>query len=207
MVRRASVGQAELASRARAGIATMAGIIAVLYAIQVANMLTFGWLSLTFGIRPRDVTSLPDILTSPLVHDASSWNHLAANTLPLVVFGFLAFLAGLRQFLTAVALSWLASGVGVWLFGGSLFGHSVTVGASGVIFGLFGFLLVRGFFNRSWWQILLAVVLLLAYGSVLLGVLPTVGRGISWQAHLFGLAGGVVAALVMRPPRPRRAIS
>lgn len=207
MVRRASAGQAELAGRARAGIATMAGIIAVLYAIQVANMLTFGWLSLTFGIRPRDVTSLPDILTSPLVHDASSWNHLAANTLPLVVFGFLAFLAGLRQFLTAVALSWLASGVGVWLFGGSLFGHSVTVGASGVIFGLFGFLLVRGFFNRSWWQILLAVVLLLAYGSVLLGVLPTVGRGISWQAHLFGLAGGVVAALVMRPQRPRRAIS
>ncbi|ASN51408.1 rhomboid family intramembrane serine protease [Sinomonas sp. R1AF57] len=207
MVRRASAGQAELASRARAGIATMAGIIAVLYAIQVANMLTFGWLSLTFGIRPRDVTSLPDILTSPLVHDASSWNHLAANTLPLVVFGFLAFLAGLRQFLTAVALSWLASGVGVWLFGGSLFGHSVTVGASGVIFGLFGFLLVRGFFNRSWWQILLAIGLLLAYGSVLLGVLPTVGRGISWQAHLFGLAGGVVAALVMRPHRPRRAIS
>ncbi|WP_433876368.1 rhomboid family intramembrane serine protease [Sinomonas atrocyanea] len=201
------MGQAELASRARAGIATMAGIIAVLYAIQVANMLTFGWLSLTFGIRPRDVTSLPDILTSPLVHDASSWNHLAANTLPLVVFGFLAFLAGLRQFLTAVALSWLASGVGVWLFGGSLFGHSVTVGASGVIFGLFGFLLVRGFFNRSWWQILLAVGLLLAYGSVLLGVLPTVGRGISWQAHLFGLAGGVIAALVMRPQRPRQAIS
>ena len=204
MVRRASAGQAELASRARAGIATMAGVVAVLYAIQVANMLTFGWLSLTFGIRPRDVSSLPDILTSPLVHDASSWNHLAANTLPLVVFGFLEFLAGLRQFLTAVALSWLASGVGVWLFGGSLFGHSVTVGASGVIFGLFGFLLVRGFFNRSWWQILLAVGLLLAYGSVLLGVLPTVGRGISWQAHLFGLAGGVVAALVMRPQRPPR---
>jgi membrane associated rhomboid family serine protease len=76
-----------------------------------------------------------------------------------------------------------------------------------VIFGLFGFLLVRGFFNRSWWQILLAVGLLLAYGSVLLGVLPTVGRGISWQAHLFGLAGGVIAALVMRPQRPRQAIS
>ena len=193
--------RAGLAGRARAALVTMAAITAVLYAIQVANMATLGFLSRTFGIRPRDVGSLPDILTSPLVHDPSNWNHLVANTLPLVVFGFLAFLAGLRQFLTAVALSWLASGVGVWLFGGSLFGFpSVTVGASGVIFGLFGFLLVRGFFNRSWGQILLAVVLFLAYGGVLLGVLPSVGRGISWQAHLFGLVGGVVAALVLRRP-------
>ena len=192
--------RAGLAGRARAALVTMAAVTAVLYAIQVANMATLGFLSRTFGIRPRDVGSLPDILTSPLVHDPSNWNHLVANTLPLVVFGFLAFLAGLRQFLTAVALSWLASGVGVWLFGGSLFGFpSITVGASGVIFGLFGFLLVRGFFNRSWGQILLAVVLLIAYGSVLLGVLPNVGRGISWQAHLFGLAGGIVAALVLRP--------
>ena len=192
--------RAGLAGRARAALITMAAVTAVLYAIQIANMATLGFLSRTFGIRPRDVGSLPDILTSPLVHDPSNWNHLAANTLPLVVFGFLALLAGLRQFLTAVALSWLASGVGVWLFGGSLFGFpSITVGASGVIFGLFGFLLVRGFFNRSWGQILLAVVLLIAYGSVLLGVLPNVGRGISWQAHLFGLAGGIVAALVLRP--------
>jgi membrane associated rhomboid family serine protease len=182
------------------GLLTMALVTAVLYAIQIVNMATLGFLSRTFGIRPRDVGSLPDILTSPLVHDPTNWNHLAANTLPLVVFGFLAFLAGLRQFLTAVALSWLASGVGVWIFGGSLFGFpSVTVGASGVIFGLFGFLLVRGFFNRSWGQILLAVALFIAYGGVLLGVLPNVGRGISWQAHFFGLAGGVVAALVLRP--------
>lgn len=197
---RAPGSRNELAGRARAGLATMAAVTAVLYAIQLVNMATFGLLSRTFGIRPRDVGSLPDILTSPLVHDSSSWGHLLANTLPLFIFGFLAFLAGLRQFLTAVALSWLGSGIGVWLFGGSLFGYpSITVGASGVIFGLFGFLLVRGFFNRSWWQILLALVLFAVYGSVLFGVLPTVGSGISWQAHLFGLAGGVVAAVLLRP--------
>lgn len=190
----------ELAGRARAGLATMTAVTVVLYVIQLVNMTTFGLLSRTFGIRPRDVGSLPDILTSPLVHDSSGWGHLLANTLPLFVFGFLAFLAGLRQFLTAVALSWLGSGVGVWVFGGSLLGYpSVTVGASGVIFGLFGFLLVRGFLNRSWWQILLALVLFAAYGGVLLGVLPNVGRGISWQAHLFGLAGGVVATVLLRP--------
>ena len=188
-----------LAGRARAGLATMSIVTVLLYLIEAVNMATAGLLTVDFGIRPRDPSSLPDILTAPLVHDASSWNHLMANTLPLVVFGFLAFLAGLRQFLTAVAFSWIASGLGVWLFGGNVFGApGVTVGASGVIFGLFGFLLVRGFFNRSWGQVLLAVVLFLAYGSVLLGVLPTVGRGISWQSHLFGLVGGVLAAVALR---------
>ncbi|MDQ4503663.1 rhomboid family intramembrane serine protease [Sinomonas sp. ASV322] len=188
-----------LAGRARAGLATMAVVTAVLYIIEAVNIATAGLLTLEFGIRPRDPASLPDILTAPLVHDASSWSHLLANTLPLVVFGYLAFLAGARQFLTAVVFSWLASGFGVWLFGGSLFGApTVTVGASGVIFGLFGFLLVRGFFNRSWGQVILAVALFLVYGSVLLGALPSVGRGISWQAHLFGLVGGVLAAVVLR---------
>lgn len=190
---------ARLAVRARTGLVTMTAVTVLLYLIQAVNMSTLGLLTRVFGIRPRDVSSLPDILTSPLVHDSSGWGHLIANTLPLFVFGFLAFLAGLRQFLTAIALSWVASGLGVWLFGGSLFGYpSITVGASGVIFGLFGFLLVRGFLNRSWWQILLALVLFAAYGGVLLGVLPTVGSRISWQAHLFGLAGGVVAAVVLR---------
>ncbi|GAB4099040.1 rhomboid family intramembrane serine protease [Sinomonas halotolerans] len=199
---------AELAGRARAGLVTMIAVTAVLYALQIANMATLGWLASTFGIRPRDPESLPDILTSPLVHDPTGWGHLAANTLPLIVFGFLAFLAGVREFLTAVALSWLASGIGVWLFGGSIFGlPSITVGASGVIFGLFGFLLVRGFLNRRWGQILLAVALFIAYGGVLLGALPTLERGISWQAHLFGLLGGVAAAVALRSrergPRPR----
>ncbi|MEA5456225.1 rhomboid family intramembrane serine protease [Sinomonas sp. JGH33] len=189
----------QLAGRARAGLAIMAVVTAILYAIEAVNIATAGLLTLEFGIRPRDPSSLPDILTAPLVHDASSWSHLAANTLPLVVFGYLSFLAGVRQFVTAVAFSWIASGAGVWLFGGALYGPpTVTVGASGVIFGLFGFLLVRGFFNRSWGQVILAVVLFLAYGSVLLGALPSVGRGISWQAHLFGLVGGVLAAVVLR---------
>lgn len=188
-----------LAGRARAGLATMAAVTVLLYVIEAVNMATGGLLTVDFGIRPRDPSSLPDIITAPLVHDASNWNHLAANTLPLVVFGFLAFLAGLRQFLTALAFAWIASGLGVWLFGGDFYGPpSVTVGVSGVIFGLFGFLLVRGFFNRSWGQVLLAVVLALAYGSVLLGALPSVARGVSWQAHLFGLVGGVLAAVVLR---------
>ena len=81
----------------------------------------------------------------------------------------------------------------MWLIGGA----GVTVGASGLVFGLFAFLLVRGFFNRNWWQILLSVVLFMAYGSILFGVLPTVAGYVSWQAHLGGAAGGVMAALFL----------
>ena len=90
------------------------------------------------------------------------------------------------------------SGAVVWLIGGA----SVTVGASGLVFGLFAFLLVRGFFNRNWWQILLSVVLFMTYGGILFGVLPTVAGYVSWQAHLGGAVGGVLAALLLSARGP-----
>ena len=99
----------------------------------------------------------------------------------------------MRVFLTALASSWLGSGVVVWLIGG----FNVTVGASGLVFGLFAFLLVRGFVNRNWWQIVLSVVLFMVYGGILFGMLPTVASYVSWQAHLGGAIGGVVAALLL----------
>ena len=122
-----------------------------------------------------------------------------SNTLPLIIFGFLVFLSGRRVFITALAASWLASGLVVWLIGGA----SVTVGASGLVFGLFAFLLVRGFINRNWWQIVLSVVLFMAYGGILFGVLPTVASFVSWQAHLGGAIGGVAAALLLSTRRAR----
>ncbi len=85
----------------------------------------------------------------------------------------------------------------VWLIGG----WGITVGASGLVFGLFAFLLVRGFFNRNWWQILLSVVLFMTYGGILFGVLPVVAGFVSWQAHLGGALGGVAAALLLKPRR------
>ena len=83
----------------------------------------------------------------------------------------------------------------------------MTVGASGLVFGLFAFLLVRGFFNSSWKQILLAVVLFMLYGSILFGLLPTVAGFVSWQAHLGGAAGGVAAALLLRPRNRTAAVT
>jgi len=171
------------------------GFVGVLFVIELFNMLTLHSLNRTFGLRPRSLDGLLDIFTFPLLH--ANLNHLLSNTLPLVIFGFLVFLSGLRVFLTALAFSWLGSGLTVWLIGDG----GITVGASGLVFGLFAFLLVRGFFNHSWRQILLAVLLFMVYGSILLGVLPFVAGYISWQAHLGGAAGGVIAALLLRPRR------
>ncbi len=180
------------ASRAKGGLLVVGGFALVLFAIEIVNMLTLHALNRTFGLRPRSPDSLLDIFTFPLLH--ASLNHLLSNTLPLVIFGFLVFLSGLRVFLTALGSSWLGSGLTVWLIGDG----GITVGASGLVFGLFAFLLVRGFFNRSWRQILLSILLFLLYGSILLGVLPIVAGYISWQAHLGGVLGGVAAAMLLR---------
>jgi membrane associated rhomboid family serine protease len=190
-----SLERQTIASRAKGGLVVLGGFLVLLFAIEVVNTLMMGALTRTFGLRPRSPDGLLDIFTFPLLH--ANLNHLLSNSLPLMIFGFLVFLSGLRVFLTALAFSWLGSGLTVWLIG-----NGVTVGASGLVFGLFAFLLVRGFFNRSWRQILLAVVLFLGYGSILLGALPFVAGYISWQAHLGGAAGGVLAALLLRPRTP-----
>jgi membrane associated rhomboid family serine protease len=185
------------ALRARKGLLVVGSFVVLLYLIELVNIALFHSLNRTFGLRPRSADGILDILTFPLLH--ANLTHLMSNTLPLIIFGFLVFLSGLRVFVTALAASWLASGIVVWLIGGT----SVTVGASGLVFGLFSFLLVRGFVNRSWWQIVLSVLLFMAYGGILFGILPTVASFVSWQAHLGGATGGVVAALLLSTRRGR----
>jgi membrane associated rhomboid family serine protease len=182
-----------IAARAKGGLLVLVSFVALLFAIELFNALMLRSLNRTFGLRPRSADGLLDIFTFPLLH--ANLNHLLSNSLPLLIFGFLVFLSGLRVFLTALAFSWLGSGLTVWLIGNG----GITIGASGLVFGLFAFLLVRGFFNRSWQQILLAVVLFMGYGGILLGVLPLAPGFVSWQAHLGGAAGGVAAALLLRP--------
>jgi membrane associated rhomboid family serine protease len=186
------------AARAKGGLLVVGSFVVLLFAIELVNTALLHSLNRMFGLRPRSLDGLLDVFTFPLLH--ASLNHVLSNALPLIIFGFLVFLSGLRVFLTAVACSWLGSGLAVWLLGTG----GVTVGSSGLVFGLFAFLLVRGFFNRSWWQILLSVVLFLAYGSILFGIIPNVAGYVSWQAHLGGAAGGVLAAVVLRARASRR---
>jgi membrane associated rhomboid family serine protease len=163
------------------------GFVALLYVVELVDTLTGHRLD-DAGVRPREVDGLDGILFAPLLH--AGWAHLMANTLPLLVFGFLILLAGVARWLAVTATVWLVGGAGTWLTGQP---HSLHLGASVLAFGWLVFLLLRGVFSRQVPQVVLGLVLLLLYGSVLWGVLP--GQpGISWQGHLFGAVGGGIAA-------------
>ncbi|MDN5860585.1 MAG: rhomboid family intramembrane serine protease [Pseudonocardia sp.] len=177
---------------------TMLVFTALLYAVEVADVVSGGLLERAGGIVSRDPSGLDGILFAPVLH--GDWAHLWANTLPFLVFGFLAMAGGIGQFVLVTATIWLLGGAAVWLLGPD---GAYTVGASGVIFGWLAFLLVRGFFAGSAKQILLAVVLFMIWGGVLWGVLPS-DPHISWQGHLFGALAGVLAAwLFARADRGR----
>lgn len=149
----------------------------------------------TFGVEPRRESELLDIVPSAFMH--FGFGHLMANTVPFLVLGFLAALRGTGRFLTVAFTTIVVSGLGVWLIAPA---GSNTAGASGLIFGLFGYLLVRGFVDRRITDVALGGVVAVLYGSILWGVLPA-GNGVSWQGHLFGLTGGVLAAFVTSPAR------
>ncbi len=179
-----------------AAAVVMLSFTALLYVVEAVDQVTALRLD-DDGIISRNLDGLWGILWAPLLH--SGWPHLISNTVPFLVFGFLAMAGGIRQWIVVTATIWVLCGLGVWLVGPS---GTSTIGASGVIFGWLVFLLARGFFARSARQIGLAIVLVAIWGSVLFGILP--GQpGISWQAHFFGaLAGLLAASIVARADRP-----
>lgn len=152
---------------------------------------TFGGRLDQFGIVPRQLVGLRGIVAAPLLH--GGFAHVAANTVPFIVLGWLVLLRGTRTFFVVGFVVLLIGGLGTWLIAPAT---SVHIGASGLIFGFFGYLLFRGYFERSWQSIILSVVVLLLYGGMLMGLLPN-GMPISWQMHLFGFLGGGVAAYLL----------
>ncbi len=181
------------------GGATIVSFVALLYVIEIWDNLTGHRLD-SNGIRPLETDGLWGIVFAPLLH--SNWQHLIANTGPALVLGFLMTLAGLARFIYATAIIWILGGFGTWLIGntGSPAGVETNhIGASGLIFGWLTFLIVFGFFTRTIWEIVVGIVVLIFYGSVLLGVLPGT-FGVSWQGHLCGAAAGVLAAYLLSGP-------
>ena len=192
------------------GGATIVSFVVLLWLIELFDALTGHRLD-SNGIRPLETDGLTGILVAPLLH--SNWEHLIANTGPALVLGFLMTLAGLSRFIYATAIIWILGGFGTWLIGnlGAPGYNGVAVetnhiGASGLIFGWLTFLIVFGFFTRKIWEIVVGVVVLLVYGSILLGVLPGT-FGVSWQGHLCGAGAGLLAAyLLSGPERKARAL-
>jgi membrane associated rhomboid family serine protease len=180
------------------GGATIVSFVVLLYVAELVDGLTNHRLD-TNGIRPLEADGLWGIIFAPLLH--ASWQHLMANTLPALVLGFLVTLAGLSRFLWATAIIWILGGFGTWLIGnmGADCGETDHIGASGLIFGWLTFLLVFGFFIRSGWQIVIGILVLIAYGGVLWVALPVLNvcGGVSWQGHLCGAIAGVLAAYLL----------
>ena len=168
----------------------------LLYLIEFVDATLFAERLDAEGILPREISGLDGVLYAPLLHHG--WAHLSANTVPVLLFGFLAMASGLRQWVAVTAIIWLVGGLGVWLTADP---GSITVGASGLAFGWLAFLLLRGWFNRSALQIALAMVLFFFWGGILWGLVP--GQpGVSWQGHLFGALAGVLAAWLLARANP-----
>ncbi|EAP75033.1 rhomboid family intramembrane serine protease [Roseovarius nubinhibens] len=171
--------------------AALVAFVALLWAVQVVNWI-FGYgLNPAFGLIPRHVSGLDGVIAMPLLH--GSFAHLMANTPPLLVMGGLLVATTTRALLAVNAVVIGLGGGLVWLFGSS----AIHIGASGLVFGWYGFLVARGLVDRSPITLGAALVVGVLYGSLLWGVFP--GQpSVSWEAHLFGAIAGAGAAFLIR---------
>ena len=180
---------------ARKAFFVMVGFIGVIWILQIANWADRYGLDFSYGILPRSLGHLGYIFTAPFLH--FSWNHIEGNSGPLFVFGFLAAYRGVVKFLGVTLVVALTSGLAVWLFQGN---SELTVGASGLIFGYFGYVLTRGIIERNLIDALAAIVIGLSYAYILTVAIPG-AHGVSWIGHLGGLIGGIASAWIFRTRR------
>jgi membrane associated rhomboid family serine protease len=173
-----------------AAVVVMTALLAGLWLLEGIDQATGERLDL-YGIRAREVDGLGGIATAPFLH--AGWDHLISNSLPFWVLGFLVLLGGLARWLISSLISIVGSGLAAWALTPT---DTIIVGASGLIFGWLTYLLARGLWSRSVAQIAVAVAVLVVYGGLIWGVLPG-AAGVSWQAHLGGAVGGVIAAWLL----------
>jgi membrane associated rhomboid family serine protease len=193
-------GDAEsMLAEARKALFVMVGFLALLWVIQLINEIDHLRLIYDLGILPRSVSGLPRILTAPFLHE--SWTHIEGNSGPLFIFGFLAAYRGVVRFFGLTLLVIIGSGLADWLFAPA---GTVGVGASGVVFGYLGYILVRGLVDRHVIDVIIGAVMALCFAYQFSVLLPHAGIG--WQDHIGGLVSGVLGGWVFRDrSRIRRA--
>jgi membrane associated rhomboid family serine protease len=182
---------AQVGRELKAQISILAGFVAIIWIVQIINAVIFGGNLAYFGIIPHQIVGLRGIFLAPFLH--GSFAHVAANTVPFLILGWLVMIRSIGEFFFVSIFSALIAGLGTWVLGGS---NTVHVGASGMIFGYFGYLLLRGWFERNVVSIFISVIVGVTYGGLIFGVVPT-QAGISWQGHLFGFIGGAIAAKLL----------
>lgn len=181
------------------GLVVVAALAALMWVLEVVDSLADHRLD-EYGIEPREADGLIGIAASPFLH--AGFDHLASNTVPFLVMGFMIALNGLGRVLAVTGIVMLVGGLGTWLIGPD---NSIHIGASGVVFGYATYLLTRGIFNRDLLELAIAAVVAVIWGGALLGGLVP-QDGISWQGHLCGAVGGVIAArMLKREPDGSRA--
>ncbi|MDX1301554.1 rhomboid family intramembrane serine protease [Photobacterium sp.] len=153
--------------------------------VHVANIWLGGALN-DYGLLPRHITHLTGLVAYPFLH--GSWEHLISNLISFALLALLVSRSGLARLLVVMLISWVGSGIGVWFFGRLSF----HIGLSGIIYGLWAYLLIYALMYRSLKSIVIAVIVMFLYGSMVWGVLP-VHQWVSFESHLFGALAGVVA--------------
>lgn len=177
---------------------TLAILVAAMWILEGIDTILGGRLDAE-GVRPLHSGGLTGIIFAPLLH--AGWGHLIGNTVPLLVVGAIIALSGIRTFALVTAFGWVLSGVVTWLIGGT----GVHIGASGIVFAYIVFVIVRGLFTRAPLHIIVGLIAALYYGvGVLGGMLPFGNDGISWQGHLGGAVGGVLAASTLGGRQPKK---
>lgn len=182
-------------SRAKTLLRPLLIFLAIIWLLEIFDRLLFGGSLDHLGIVPRQLAGLRGVLFAPLLH--AGFGHLLANSIPFLFLGFMLMLRHQPRIGLISAVVLLASGLGTWLFAPA---NTVTIGASGLIFGYFAFLIVNAWYERSAGAISFAVVVIIVYGGLIWGVFPA-GNAVSWQSHFFGLLGGVIAAYYLSPRR------
>ena len=180
----------------RAG--TLGTVVGAMWIVHVLDILVPGAGSvLGHGIVPRTLSGLEAIPAAPWIH--GSFQHLIANTIPFLILGGLVLLRGVLEFVFVVLTCLIIAGAGTWAFGA---GNTQHIGASGIVFGLFGYLLLRTVFDRRLSSAAITLVVAAAYGAAMIrSIIPA--SGISWSAHFFGFIGGVIAARLRHVERAR----
>ncbi|MAX18406.1 MAG: rhomboid family intramembrane serine protease [Chloroflexi bacterium] len=174
----------------------LAGFMAIIWGVEAANTLMDHRLS-EFGIVPRTTEGLRGILLWPFLH--AGFGHVISNTLPMAVLGGVIAIQGRNTLLKVSAIVVVVSGAGVWVFARP----GIHVGASGLVFGYFGYLVARGWYQRSLSSVVVAILVVFFYGGLIFGIVPSFGF-VSWEGHLFGLLGGILTAKIIDKKKPRK---
>ncbi|MCI4663834.1 MAG: rhomboid family intramembrane serine protease [Neomegalonema sp.] len=179
-------------------VVTMSLFVVVLWAVFLINRALGGALTQNYGLIPRRTEGLDGILAMPFLHAHS--DHLWRNTVPVFVLGALAILIAPRRALSATLIVVVLGGLLTWIFGR----EANHIGASGLIFGWFGFVVGLGLLERSFLAIIGAFAAIFFYGApTMLGLLPA-DASVSYEGHIAGLVAGVAAAWMLRSNRSRR---